>query len=172
MKKIIDLKNFLILLPLLMVLFTEVLWLWGIAVTFWSSLLIFALIIFFTGYIEKENWKKILLPFTGIFLFAMFFSSMFFFQDSYDTSVCHRPAMIMIAKGWNPVWQPTAEHLSSFGWDFSGLSINHILHQPKSFWVFCGVMYRMTGILTSEIILFVFFVCSLFLYSKTFCARF
>ena len=172
MKKIIDLKNFLILLPLLMVFLTEVLWIFGIAVTIWSSWLIFASIIIFTGWLEKENWKKILLPFTGIFLFATFSFSMFLFQDSYDTSVCHRPAMIMIANGWNPIWQPTAEHLSSFGWDLSGLSINHILHQPKSFWAFGGVMYRMTGILTSEIILFVFFACSLFLYSKMFCTRF
>ncbi|MDO4583345.1 MAG: hypothetical protein Q4D62_04500 [Planctomycetia bacterium] len=67
---------------------------------------------------------------------------------TYDGMVYHKPGAILMAEGWNPVWQAD---LSSFmidkGWSPENIRYSHAAYFPKGQWVIVGVTYLLTGIL-------------------------
>lgn len=68
-----------------------------------------------------------------------------FLQD-FDASICHIPAVRLLADGWNPVYESTPESISAaFGIDSSTMRIWHLLAMPKAVWYFNAAAYFATG---------------------------
>ncbi|MDO4576451.1 MAG: hypothetical protein Q4D98_14695, partial [Planctomycetia bacterium] len=65
-----------------------------------------------------------------------------------DSSVYHKPAAILMAEGWNPVWQPD---LGSFmvaqGGSPENVRFSHTAYFPKGQWVVTGITFLLTGII-------------------------
>jgi hypothetical protein len=110
---------------------------------------------------DSKNFKRNFLTYSLIWVGAVLLSAIFIFCDSYDSTICHRPAAFMFAKGWNPVFVSTIREIhNNPGLNFSGISLAHIAYQPKGVWMFAGIGMLMSGIPTADIWLFVLFSVS------------
>lgn len=63
-----------------------------------------------------------------------------FFDISYDGQAYHQEAIVQLAKGWNPLYQPLGDNVMHAVW---------IRHYPKAAWIFASATYAFTGNLES-----------------------
>lgn len=168
----LTLKNLCILLPLTQVLLASLGFFAGIGINAWEGWFGLLLIGLLLKKCNPKCYWRTVLKLGGLLLLAIGVSSVFIFLNSYDSAVCHQPAVIMLAKGWNPVYCATGEQVAATGWDFSGISLNHILFQPKAVWLYGALLYRMTGIPSAGIGLSVLLACGLWGYTGEFCGQF
>ena len=140
--------------PLVSVVLASICFVLGLSVSFWQGLLP----ILIGGWMlyRLTGIRKIVVLYLLVIVISIIISGVFIFCDSYDATICHRPAVVLLAKGWNPVWQSTIPAMQEkLGWDFTGVSLKHIVYQPKAVWIYGAIMYRLTGIATGELGLFV-----------------
>lgn len=65
-----------------------------------------------------------------------------------DGHYYHKPGIIFLAEGWNPVWQPDlASFIKNHGWSSQEINYSHTAYFPKGQWVIGGITYCMTGII-------------------------
>ncbi len=90
-------------------------------------------------------------------------------DNSWDARLYHKPAAILMAQGWNPVWEPdVTKFYAENGIDPGSLRTSHLEFFPKGQWVVSGITYLMTGNLDSGD--YVNFLFLLALWAVTFAA--
>jgi hypothetical protein len=62
-----------------------------------------------------------------------------------DAEAYHRPASMLMARGWNPVFDATAEAVEPFRQPHETMRVWHIAYLPRAFWIFGAVLYRTVG---------------------------
>ena len=62
-----------------------------------------------------------------------------------DAEFYHRPASMLMAHGWNPVFDSTAEAVESFRKPNEGMRVWHVAYLPRAFWIFGALLYRTVG---------------------------
>ena len=62
-----------------------------------------------------------------------------------DAEYSHRPASMLMAGGWNPVFDSTAEAIELFRKPNESMRVWHIAYLPRAFWIFGAVLYRTVG---------------------------
>lgn len=95
-----------------------------------------------------------------LLLFAVFFICINLLDTSYDGLWYHQPAIIRLAEGWNPIYNPfytiTQYDKSNYLW---------IQHYPKASWTIAACIYKMTGFVESGKMINFFVVNAVFFYS-------
>lgn len=62
-----------------------------------------------------------------------------------DAEFYHRPASMLMARGWNPVFDSTPEAVESFRKPNEGMRVWHVAYLPRAFWIFGAALYRTVG---------------------------
>ena len=62
-----------------------------------------------------------------------------------DAEIYHRPATMLIAAGWNPVFDASAERVAAFEQPNQRLNVLHVTYLPRAFWIFGAALYRTVG---------------------------
>jgi hypothetical protein len=62
-----------------------------------------------------------------------------------DAEIYHRPASMLMAEGWNPVFDSTPEIVARFQVPNQRLNILHVTFLPRMSWIFGAVLYRIVG---------------------------
>lgn len=67
-------------------------------------------------------------------------------DDLCDSRIYHKPAAILMADGWNPVWEPdVTKFYERNGIDPQSLKTSHLQYFPKGQWIVCAILYLATG---------------------------
>ena len=62
-----------------------------------------------------------------------------------DAEYYHRPASMLMAAGWNPVFDATAEQVAAFERPNLRFKVWHVTYLPRAFWIFGAALYRTVG---------------------------
>jgi hypothetical protein len=62
-----------------------------------------------------------------------------------DAEIYHRPASMLMAAGWNPIFDSTPETVARFEVPNQRLNVLHVTFLPRTFWIFGAVLYRIVG---------------------------
>ncbi|MDO4583346.1 MAG: hypothetical protein Q4D62_04505 [Planctomycetia bacterium] len=121
----------------------------GIPLTKWHGVvaLLLAVGVLWKLSSERKVFAVNLLVVAGLWLGCLGMASLSR-ERAIDGMIYHKPGAILMAEGWNPVWQP---NLSSFmidkGWSPQDVNYSHTVYFPKGEWVIVGVTYLLTGII-------------------------
>lgn len=63
-----------------------------------------------------------------------------FFDFSFDGQWYHQDAIVLLSKGWNPIYEPLIPNEA-----VSGLNSNYVNHYPKGPWIIQTLMFQTTG---------------------------
>lgn len=136
-----------LLLPTLVVLYATVGLLFKMSVSQWAFGLAWG-----TSLILLPSWRI-----RGCFSFALvlllLFTNTLCGADGYDARVYHSPAMMLLAGGWNPIYQTDLSAWVNLG-EFRAM---HAVHLPQASWVFGACAYLFTGMLSSTVLSSFFF---------------
>lgn len=115
----------------------------------WAATCGCGLLLAFCSWRETKNARKLAIDvalFAAILaVFKLLVSTPVFLQD-FDGSICHVPAVRLLADGWNPVYESTPEAIErAFNLDTSTMRIWHLLSMPKAVWYFNAAAYRFFG---------------------------
>jgi hypothetical protein len=66
-----------------------------------------------------------------------------------DAEYYHRPASMLMARGWNPVFDSTAEAVDALRKPDEAMRVWHVAYLPRAFWIFGAVLYRTVGFVES-----------------------
>ncbi|MDO4568825.1 MAG: hypothetical protein Q4D38_00395 [Planctomycetia bacterium] len=125
----------------------------GISLTKWHGVvaLLLAIGVLWKWSPEKRVFIVNLLVVMGLWLGCLGMASLsrdracgFYIDGQYY----HKPAIIFMAEGWNPVWQPDlASFMKEHGWSPQEINYSHTAYFPKGQWAIGGITYCMTGII-------------------------
>jgi len=139
----------LLLAPTLMVVMAMVGFYFGKPVTAWYGGFSFGICLAFCiiGAFNKKDCFKRIFTFTGaLFLILLLVSLSFFLVYFSDAVTYHNPASILVAEGWNPLFESNLDSLqSSMDLNLAKVRSDMIVYMPKIAWVFGGIMNLMTG---------------------------
>jgi hypothetical protein len=76
---------------------------------------------------------------------SVIFSGLSVMNTSPDGEIYHRPAAILLADGWNPVFDSTIESVQKFEKPEARLNAWHVAFLPRASWIFGASLYRMVG---------------------------
>ena len=62
-----------------------------------------------------------------------------------DAEAYHRPASILMATGWNPVFDGTVEAVEALRRSSGSLRVWHVAYLPRAYWIFGAALYRTLG---------------------------
>jgi len=62
-----------------------------------------------------------------------------------DAEIYHRPATMLMAAGWNPVFDAAADRVAAFEQPNQRLNVLHVTYLPRAFWIFGAALYRTVG---------------------------
>jgi hypothetical protein len=62
-----------------------------------------------------------------------------------DAECYHRPASMLMARGWNPVFDSTAEAVDAVREPNEAIRVWHVAYLPRAFWIFGALLYRTVG---------------------------
>ena len=119
----------------------------GLALTKWHS----ALALILTLVILKlltPSWKEFGIKTSIFFLLQLGFMAIgaLHSDDMCDSRIYHKPAAILMADGWNPVWEPdVTKFYERNEIDPQSLKTSHLQYFPKGQWIVCGILYLATG---------------------------
>ncbi len=117
-----------------------------IPLTKWHGVAAFLLTTGVVWYLSptKKVFAWRLAAFFGI-QFLLLLTSSLHTDHAWDSNSYHKPAVVFLAEGWNPVWQENlADYLDTqhVGWWWH---LTHAHHFPKGLWIVTAILYLMTG---------------------------
>jgi len=127
--------------------------------------LIICNVIFFYQVRKKVRLSTaiLLLIFVNLILAIAFLISINFIDTSYDGQWYHQPAIIKLAEGWNPFYDPfyTINHYeqNNYLW---------IQHYSKASWIMAACIYKTTGLIESGKLINFIAIAAVFFYAYSF----
>lgn len=121
----------------------------GIPLTKWHGIvaLLAAIGILWKLSPEKKVFLVNLLVVAGLWLGCISLASLSRDRDV-DSTAYHKPGAILMAEGWNPVWQPDLEqYLIDKDYSSQDLLFSHVAYFPKGQGIIVGITYLLTGCL-------------------------
>ena len=119
----------------------------GLALTKWYAVLALLLTLVALKF-RSQNWKEFGIKTLLFVLLQLAFMTIgaLHTDDLCDSRIYHKPAAILMADGWNPVWEPdVTKFYERNGIDPESLKTSHLQYFPKGQWVVCGILYLATG---------------------------
>ncbi len=87
-----------------------------------------------------------MLRFLLIVLGVFFVDSLFVVFSWWDAQAYHVPATVLLARGWNPVFDSTRELLvQAMKVDPFAFNAYHVAYLPRGGWIYSAVTYQLTG---------------------------
>ena len=133
---------FLFLIPSIVFVLATLLWFIGVPISGWLFLVSIG---FSAGISSREisplsikQWGWVLLGCSIIA--ASLLIAIQFYDCSFDGQWYHQDAIMFLADGWNPIWDPAISNNV-----VSGLNANYVNHYPKAPWVIEAVLYLFMG---------------------------
>lgn len=136
-----------LMFPTLAVVIASVGILFGQSVRGWQGLAAIAgcLVLCLPGESRKGGMKR-MLRFLLIVLAVFFIDGLFVVFSWWDAQAYHVPATILLARGWNPVFDSTRELLvHAMKVDPFAFNAYHVAYLPRGGWIYSAVTYLMTG---------------------------
>ena len=85
----------------------------------------------------------------GMFVFSIIviiaISSLSVMYTNADAEVYHRSASMLLARGWNPVFDSTPASLIHYVEHGIGFRMWHVAYLPRAGWIFGAALYRLVG---------------------------
>jgi len=138
----------LLLFPTLCVLFACCGFLVGLGISKWQGLLALAITLAAGGVLTR-GWRSralVLSGVCGVFAVALALTGLFVMYSDPDVEWYHRPAVHLLTKGWNPVFESTPEQIEAFhAPKETSFSYRHVAYLPRGSWVLGAVLYRLFG---------------------------
>ena len=119
----------------------------GLPLTKWYAAVAFALTLCVLKLRKKSwrDWRSAVLIFLGLQLIFMVVGALHV-DNSWDARLYHKPAVILMADGWNPVWEPDVmKFYERNGIAPKSLRTSHLQFFPKGQWIVCSILYLATG---------------------------
>lgn len=100
--------------------------------------------------VPKESRRTTIVLFLLLLASSIFVSAIPVMYTITDGANCHRPAVFLLANGWNPIWQPEANQItdllkSHFDIVLFHLRPEHITYTPRGAWIYGAVLYKIVG---------------------------
>lgn len=119
----------------------------GLALTKWYAALALLLTLLVLKF-RSQNWKEFGITTLLFLLLQLGFMTIgaLHTDDLCDSRIYHKPAAILMADGWNPVWEPdVTKFYERNGIDPQSLKTSHLQYFPKGQWIVCAILYLATG---------------------------
>jgi len=93
-----------------------------------------------------------------------------------DAEAYHRPASLLLAQGWNPVFDSTPETLALHVGEKASINLWHIAYLPRGAWILGAILYSIFGFVevADSLNVLAFFVSLFYIFnfvSRLFCLR-
>ncbi len=137
--------------PVVAVTTTSVLLLFGVDVTAWNGILSYSgcLALCAVGGSNIATVFRRMFFVTVAIGGCIFIAGLSVMYTNADAEAYHRPAAMLMAHGWNPVFEATSSALEKYWMSNAVFNTWHTAYLPRGAWVFSAVMYRMTGFVES-----------------------
>lgn len=94
---------------------------------------------------ERKNTGIHLLLFLILQAFLMFYGSLHT-DNAIDSQIYHKPAALLLAEGWNPVYEANVySFYERKGIDSQTMRVSHLQYFPKGQWIVNAIFYRLSG---------------------------
>ncbi len=121
--------------------------LFGISVSKWegAAALMLSILLMAQTAETRRGFGVSFLIFVSVWISALFFACIGW-EHREDGMMYHKPGSILIAKGWNPVWEPElSEYMIQNGENPNEFRYSHVAYFPKGIWVVNAILHLMTG---------------------------
>jgi len=162
-EQLLDYALLLVLFPFFCFVLGSLGFLVGLPLTKWHAVAALALTLGVLKLKKKtwRDWSLAALIFLGLQLGFMAVGSLHT-DDSWDGPVYHKAAAILMAEGWNPVWEPdVTKFYERNEIDPTSVRTSHLQYFPKGQWIVCGILYLVTGNIDAGDYVDYIFLCAL-----------
>jgi Dolichyl-phosphate-mannose-protein mannosyltransferase len=149
-----DSKNNDLSIPLLLLVFSglsvlmaSIGFLFGVTIGRWQGILSLLIVcmLCIPGKIPPRKKVKKLVLFLLSVVGVVALSGLSVMYTNADAEAYHRPASLLLAKGWNPVFDSTPETLALRVGEEGAINLWHISYLPRGAWIFGAILYKIVG---------------------------
>lgn len=115
----------------------------GLTIGMWHAPVALLLDLLWVCIMAKEFRRKAVLWTLGGIVLSILSSGMFVLYTGADAEVYHRPAVVLLANGWNPLQQTEVAEIGTLMG--GGFRPWHVAFLPRMGWIFGAILYRWIG---------------------------
>lgn len=133
--------------PLASIVYAAAGFLFGLPVGRWQGVcgLATAILLSLVGAGTRVRKARKLATVLGLITGSVMLASASVMYSTADAEAYHRPASMLMAAGWNPVFDSTVESVEALRMPDESMRVWHVAYLPRAFWIFNAVLYKTVG---------------------------